>query len=72
MSRRPDAQRIDDAREAALESRLAGSGMAQERVRQWLDAWHAFAERTGVARDRYYWTRAWEWISVERDAGRGP
>jgi hypothetical protein len=72
VSRRPDPQRIDGAREAALESRLSGSGMAQEQVRQWLQAWHAFADRTGVARDRYYWSRAWEWISAEREAGRRP
>ncbi len=72
MSRRPDPKRIDDARKAALVSRLSGDGMADEQVSRWVRAWADVAERTSVARDRDYWTRGWEWIAAEREAGRRP
>ncbi len=72
MSRRPDPKRIDDARKAALVSRLSGDGIADEQVSRWLEAWAGVADRTSVARDREFWTRGWEWISAEREAGRRP
>lgn len=72
MPRRPQPERIDEARRAALASRLTAAGVAPDHVKAWLAAWAAFAEQAGIDRDRDYWTRAWTWINAERDAGRRP
>ena len=72
MSRRPDPQRIDQAREATLRSRLASAGITDERVDEWIEAWQQRANIQRADRVRDYWTQAWDWITAERDAGRRP
>ena len=62
--------RVYAARRAALESRLCGSGMAQDVAEEWLGAWEAYAAEVGLDRDaRDYWQRGGEWIETGRHRG---
>jgi hypothetical protein len=70
MSRRPDPQRIDDARRAALHSRLTGEGMSDDRADEGIARWQAQAARDGVERGSGYWSAGWAWISIQRGTRR--
>ncbi|MDQ1555654.1 MAG: hypothetical protein QOI02_656 [Actinomycetota bacterium] len=65
MARRPDPERIYQARRAADVSRLEGDGELPDRqgVGRPLGA-HAGAE--GKPRDLAYWNGAWDWIAAQR------
>lgn len=72
MSRRPDPQRIDDARHDATRNRLIGSGMAEETADAWIAAWHAQAARDGLERGVGYWAAGWQWIARQREQRARP
>jgi hypothetical protein len=72
MPRRPDPERIHQARRDAVRNTLTGTGLTLETAERWCDAWEAEAERRGLSKDRDYWAVGASWIETERDARRKP
>jgi hypothetical protein len=73
VSRRSTPERIYEAGRAAHVSRLAGTGMAEERAEAWADAWEAEGARRGL--DRHgdtFWRNGGGWIDEQRNWGRKP
>jgi hypothetical protein len=70
VSRRPNPERIDDARRAATRNRLIGEGMTEATADAWIAAWAAQATRDGRPRDGAYWNAAWRWVAAERQHRR--
>jgi hypothetical protein len=68
MARRPNPERIYEARRAAIESRLARSRtLSQEDVESWLAAWEAEGARRGLDRDvAEFWDLGFERIGSQR------
>jgi hypothetical protein len=68
MARRSDPVRIYQARRAAIESNLTGSGMALEDAERWLAAWgEARAQLSGLdVHHRDFWQAGADWIEAER------
>ena len=70
MSRRPDPDRIRQAREAAERNRLLSAGELPDRVDALMARWAAIALDEGLdATTSAYWQRAAAWIDRERGAG---
>ena len=80
MARKSDPARIYQARRAAIESNLTGSGMPQDDAERWLAAWEAYAAQEGLEgraalsglddADREFWQAGADWICAERRARR--
>ena len=71
MARKSDPARIYQARRAAIESNLTGSGMPQDDAERWLAAWEGRAALSGLDdADREFWQAGADWICAERRARR--
>lgn len=67
MSRKPDPERICDARRTAILSRLLGTGMDRDRAEARVAAWESKADAEGRTRHTAaYWDRAAEWTEAHR------
>jgi hypothetical protein len=67
MSRRPDPDRIRQAREAAERNRLLSAGELPERVNALIARWTVIALDEGLdATTSAYWLRAAAWTDRER------
>jgi hypothetical protein len=69
MARRPDPQRIDEARRTATRNRLIGEHVAPETADAWIAAWEVQAAQDGLERGAAYWEAAWDWIAALRRIG---
>lgn len=67
MSRRPDHDRIIQARRDAIRNRLIGDELLPEQADRWLSAW---AEKAGDPETAEDFDAAYEWIVSELAGGR--
>jgi hypothetical protein len=72
MARRPDPERIDQARRAANRNRLIGEGVTEETADAWIAAWEAQAAQDGLERGSAYWQAGVEWIAEQRRSRMRP
>jgi hypothetical protein len=71
MARRPDPQRLHEARRDGTLRRLETYGeMSAERAEAWLCRWEADEAPQSLERDSRYWDAGWDWIAaaLERDS----
>ena len=66
MARRADPARIDDARKAATQNRLIGTGIDEATADAWIARWEAQAARDGLLQGSAYWDAGWQWIEEQR------
>lgn len=64
------AERIHQARRAAIRNRLTDYGMDQAEAERWCDAWEAQASRQGIERSSAYWDVGRLWIAEQRTEGK--
>jgi hypothetical protein len=70
MARRPDAERLYQARRATLTARLINqAGLSPESAEMWVIAWEDEAELRGRSGwSVSFWDGAWGWIEKQRAA----
>jgi hypothetical protein len=68
----PKAERIHQARRAAIRNRLTGSGKDPDVAERWCDAWEAEAALRGLARNGDYWEAGKLWIDAQCAARKRP
>jgi hypothetical protein len=66
------AERIHQARRAAIRNRLISSGNDPEVAERWCYAWEAEAALQGVERGRDYWESGKVWIDGQCAARKRP
>ena len=73
MARRPDRERIQAARRAAIVERLVVAGIPRTDLERWLAAWERqAAERHLPATEPDFWPAGESWILGKRAVDRKP
>jgi hypothetical protein len=68
VARRPDPERIYEARREATLNRLIGEGELPDRAEALLVAWERHAASEGVDRYGDFWQAGWRWIAEQKAA----
>jgi hypothetical protein len=68
VARRPDPERIYEARREATLNRLIGEGELPDRAKALLVAWERQEASEGVDRYGDFWQAGWRWIAEQKAA----
>jgi hypothetical protein len=63
------ANKIEQARAAAIRSLARDLGIDRDEAARWCVAWEQIARRQGVARSPYFWDAGRGWIDAQRAVG---